>query len=376
LQEVTGFKVNTVLVDLQLGDCGKGKIADHLMEEHDICVRYSGGPNTGTTVWTKGTKYKLHHLPVGLLRNKPSYIAQTCLVNTLKLGKEIEELKAMGFDVEKNLKISPHCHMITQEHVERDVANETSGISSGGVGSTKQGISPCSQDKYARKGIRLIDREPGHWIERYFADVPLELNTAIRHGKSILFQSSQGTMLDIDHGNYPYVSTTSNIAGAAAMACGLGPQYINKVIGVFKPYLTYVGVGDFPTEIDDEQVNATIAERGYEYGTTTGRRRRIGWLDLPALAYACMINGVQELAVTKADVLENMPVKYSDRCLLKNGASIHLPFDHKYKACFKEADNVKDLLYIVIEDLKRLYDLNLKLKYISTGKDREEMRIL
>jgi len=366
-------KVNTVLVDLQLGDCGKGKIADHLMEEHDICVRYSGGPNTGTTVWTNGIKYKLHHLPVGLLRNKPSYIAQTCLVNPAKLMKEIIELKELGFDVDKNLKISPHCHVITQEHIERDIANETSGLSSGGVGSTKQGISPCSQDKYARKGIRLVEHGG---FEKYLADVPLDLNHAIKRGKSILFQSSQGTMLDIDHGNYPFVSTTSNIAGAAAMACGIGPQYINKVIGVFKPYLTYVGVGEFPTEIADEQVNATIAERGYEYGTTTGRRRRIGWLDLPALAYACMINGVQELAVTKSDVLEDMPVQYSDRCLLENGASIYLPFDHKYKACLKNADNVRDLLYIVTEDLKRIYDLGIRLKYISTGKNREEMRIL
>lgn len=365
--------MNTVLVDLQLGDCGKGKIADYLMEGHDICVRYSGGPNTGTTVWTNGTKYKLHHLPVGLLRNKPSYIAQTCLINPAKLMREIIELKELGFDVDKNLKISPHCHVITQEHIDRDVANETSGLSAGGVGSTKQGISPCSQDKYARKGIRLIDHKG---FDRYLADVPLELNHALRNNKSIFFQSSQGTMLDIDHGNYPFVSTTSNTAGAAPMACGVGPQNINKVIGVFKPYLTYVGVGNLPTEIDDENINSRIAERGWEYGTTTGRRRRIGWLDLPALAHACMINGVQELAVTKSDVLEGMKVMYSDRCLLENGASIYLPHDRKYKACLKECDNVSEMLFIVMESLRNIYNLDVKLKYISTGKDREEMRIL
>lgn len=364
---------NTVLVDIQLGDCGKGKIADYLMAEHDICVRYSGGPNTGTTVWINNIKYKLHHLPVGLLRNKPSYIASACLINPAKLMKEIIDLRQLGFDVEKNLKISPYCHVITQEHIDRDTANETSGINAGGVGSTKQGISPCSQDKYARKGSRLIDHKG---FDHLFADISLELNRAIHDGKSILFQSSQGTMLDIDHGNYPFVSTTSCVAGAAPMACGIGPQFIDKVVGVFKPYLTYVGTGNFPTEITDESVNTLIAERGQEYGTTTGRRRRIGWLDLPALAYACRVNGVQELAITKWDIMRDISIMYSDRCLLEDSASIHLPYDKKYKACLKEAGEVLDLVEIITRDLKEIYNLDVKLKYISTGKDRDQMRVL
>jgi len=365
--------MNTVLVDLQLGDAGKGKIADYLMKDYDICVRYSGGPNTGTTVLSKGVKYKLHHLPVGLLRNKLSYIAPTCLINPDRLIKEINELEAQGFEVKSNLKISPHCHVITQEHIYQDITNETAGS---GVGSTKQGISPCAQSKYARKGIRLIDSEWRGVFNHYFTDVSLDLNLAIKQDKNILFQSSQGTMLDIDHGLYPFVSTGSNTAGAAPMACGIGPQYINKVIGVFKPYLTYVGSGSFPTEIKDEQINNAIAEFGGEYGTTTGRRRRIGWLDLPALAYACRLNGVTELAVTKLDVIDKISnVMYSDRCIVDNEISIYLPFDGKYSVILKPAQDSKHLLDIVEYELKQIYNLDIIIRYISTGRDREEMLI-
>jgi adenylosuccinate synthase len=360
--------MNTVLVDLQYGDCGKGKIADYLMNEHDICVRYSGGPNTGTTVWHGNQKYKLHHLPVGLLRNKDSYIASTCLIIPGKLEEEINKLKRLGFDVDSHLKISPYCHVITYTHIARDIKNEEAG---NGVGSTKQGISPCSSDKYLRKGLRLFEwvaNGENTELEKYFCDVSYELNNAINEGKNILFQSSQGTLLDIDHGAYPYVSTTNNIAAAAPMACGIGPQYIDKVVGVFKPYMTYVGTGPFNLEITDTSLNDCIAGRGEEYGTTTGRRRRIGWLSIPLLLYSCRINGVTNLAITKGDVLNGLTVFYD-------------PYLHTGKAVdiFNRVPRL--INYGTFELNKFVEFLNRNpvlptVKYVSTGKSHDQIIIL
>lgn len=362
--------MNTVLVDLQYGDCGKGKIADFLMESHDVCVRYSGGPNTGTTVWINNRKYALHHLPVGLLRNKPSYIASTCLINPFKLKDEIRTLELAGFDVKSNLKISPYCHVITQAHIDKDTRNEETGK---GIGSTKQGISPCSQDKYGRTGFRLFEWVGCEDFKKYFADISDEINSDMNFGLSVLFQSSQGTLLDIDHGFYPHVSTTSNVAGAAPMACGIGPQKIDKVIGVFKPYLTYVGNARFPLEIQDEKMNELIAELGCEYGTTTGRRRRIGWLSLPLLQYACRVNGVTELAMTKGDVLEGLEVKMDQDCKLENDPLFLQNYVPNVRPLYSQFSVDS---FVSLFNMEFAYDGVPKIKYVSTGKNRDEMKVL
>ena len=363
--------VNTVVVGLQLGDEGKGKVCDYLMQEHDICVRYNGGPNTGATVWVGDKKYKFHHIPVGVIQNKPSYIASTCYVNPLKLLKEIETLKTLGIDV-SNLKISPYCHTITETHLMQDSQTEQT---SQGVGSTKQGISPCARDKFSRTGFRLhqwnaIEHSS---LEKHFVDVSGELNYWIQNKKSILFEGAQGTLLDIDHGLYPWVSTSNNVAGAAAMACGIGPQHINKVVGVFKPYVTYVGNNEFQTEIKDQKLNDLIVELGHEYGTTTGRRRRVGWLSLPLLHYACMVNGVTDLAVTKGDVLEGLEFQmdqdfydYKDPLWLTNykaNLSLVYPSEMPFSLdSFVSLFNMEFASYGIP-----------KIKYVSTGKERNEM---
>ena len=293
--------VNTVVVGLQFGDEGKGKICDHLMQEHDACVRYSGSCNTGATVIVDGKKYKFHHIPVSVIHNKPAYIASQCLLNPQRLMDEINVFKNLGFNVDANLFISPDCNIITAEHIQKDAAKETSHAA---VGSTKSGVSPCASAKYGREGIKIGLLQE---FNKYIVDVSKDINDRIRHGQSILFEGSQGTLLDIDHGFvYPCISTTSNIAAAACVSAGVGPTKIGRVVGIFKAYMTKVGKGPFPTKIRDEDIANKIIEKGFEYGTTTGRKRDVGWLDIPLLKYACDINGVTELAMTKFDVLEGM----------------------------------------------------------------------
>lgn len=366
--------MNTVVVGAQFGDEGKGKVCDYLMQEHDICVRYSGACNTGATVYVDNKKYKFHHIPVGVIQNKKSYIAGVCYVNPQKLLKEIEELKNQGFDVDNLLKISPHCHVITQDHIIADERMEDSGK---GVGSTKQGVSPCAADKYSRKGFRLFESIWHREFEKYFVDVSYDLNTAIKNGKNILFEGSQGALLDIDHGYYPYVSTSSNIAAAAPMACGIGPQHINRVVGVFKPYMTYVGTGDFSSEIYDKTLSDLIVERGNEYGTTTNRKRRIGWLSFPLLQYACRINGVIELAITKGDVLEGLPV-YADTDLSLPTQSVEPLFLENYKANIRPMYQEFSLeSFVSLPLFKKGNDYDFpSIKYISTGKNRHEMKVI
>lgn len=293
---------NTVVVGLQFGDEGKGKICDYLMKDHDICVRYSGSCNTGATVIVDGTKYKFHHIPVSVIYNKPAYIASQCLLSPSRLLEEIHTYEGLGFDIKNLLKISPDCNIIRPEHVQKDIDKETAKISA--VGSTKSGVSPCASDKYGRDGVKIGTLNE---FSKYFVNVSAEINDHITDGKSILFEGSQGTLLDIDHGFvYPYISTTSNVAAAACVSTGIGPTKIDKVVGIFKAYMTKVGRGPFPTYINQEKEANYIVEKGFEYGTTTGRRRNVGWLDIPLLKYACNINGVTELAMTKFDVLEGI----------------------------------------------------------------------
>lgn len=362
----------TAVVDTQFGDNGKARLVDYLMFEYDAAVKTNGGPNSGGRVVIKDKVYKLHNIPASILRNKPSYIAQTCLINPEKLLKEIEYLENEGFDVKNNLKISPYAHTITRFHIEQDEAMENTPW---GVGSTKQGISPCSRDKYSRRGVRLFECALADQFEKYFVDVSAEINKLHQNGKDILLQTSQGTMLDPDWGNYPYVSTTSNTASAAAMGAGIAPYLVQRVIGLMKPYTTIVSTQPFPLEIKDQKLNDTIVQRGGEMGTTTGRRRRIGWLSLPLLQYACRVNGVTELTITKGDVLEGLPVQWDERNLSWFTESDPLwmvnykPFLTEYSKSFCYRDFVRyfnKTISLVLNDLPQI-------KYVSTGDERNQM---
>lgn len=375
--------MNTVVVGLQLGDEAKGKICDWLIisEYYDICIRYNGSCNTGATVNLGSETIKFHHIPVGIIQNKVSVIASPCLINPVKLLKEIEDLEDRGINVSRYLKISPYCHAITETHILEDSQKEEKG---NGVGSTKQGVMPCARDKFSRTGLRLFECEQTKQLEKYFVDVPEYLNNAIQTDKHLLFEGAQGALLDIDHGFYPYVSTSNNTAGAAAMACGIGPHFIDKVVGVFKPYMTYVGNNKFPTEITDKNLNDTIAELGHEFGTTTGRRRRIGWLSVPLLQYACQVNGVTELAICKGDVLEGLDINIdkrtvygydSDISFYKNVDDIDPLWREKYIPQYTSCESF--MYESFIRWFNHEYEDRLPpIKYVSTGPRRDQMKVL
>jgi adenylosuccinate synthase len=353
--------------DCDLGDSGKGKIVDYLLDSFDIAAKGSGGCNTGASVEVEGKRYKFHHLPVSVLRNKPSYLASPCLLYLPKLREELEYARSLGMN-DDNLRISPKCHVITEDHVARDCAAE----SSGGIGSTKRGISPCSSDKYARKGVRL---EEFPEFSRYFADVAYELNRAIDSGRSVLFAGTQGFWLDPESLTYPYVSTTS-VTSASMCASGIPPTKIDEVIGVFKAYSTYVGTGPYLTEVQDATLNEYIVQKGHEFGTTTGRKRRVGYLNLPALKHACMVNGCTSIALTKADVLVGQKVKYCVAYELDGQVLDHVPMlkeDYwRVNPIYEELEVKTGREFIpVIEQF-----LGTKVKYFSYGPNRHEIEEL
>jgi adenylosuccinate synthase len=361
----------SIVCGLQAGDEAKGRITAHLMDKADMCVRYSGSCNTGATVYTAaGQKFKFHHLPVSIANNKPSYIGAACLIDPRRLAEEIAQYKAYGFDVDANLRISPDAHIITEDHIRRDCAAEDQG---NGVGSTRRGVSPCASDKYARKGMRM---ETLMEFERYFADVPYELNHAIDDGKHVVFEGSQGFALDVDQGNYPFVSTTSNVSGAACSSCGVGPNRITEVIGVAKCYSTYVGTGPYPTEIKDAELNERIAITGHEYGTTTGRRRRVGFVDLPMLKRSCMVNGCTSIALTKSDVLKGMRAKVCVAYELDGKVIDRVPMlksDYwRVKPVYEELDVVTGREFIPIVEAAT----GLRVRYWSYGPDRNQIEEL
>jgi adenylosuccinate synthase len=331
-----------VIVGTQWGDEGKGKVVDYYAGKADIVVRFSGGNNAGHTVVVKGKKYAFHLMPSGALRGKQLIIGNGVVVDPKTLLEEIDMLKADG--ITPRLSISERAHVIFPYHIALDEAEEQfKGKMK--AGTTKRGIGPCYEDKAGRFGLRmcdlvdkkilkekiellfglkekqikvyggrfefskeqLIEEYPsyGERLRKYVCDVNLSLNRAIDDGKNVLFEGTQGTMLDVDHGAYP-VGTACNVtAGAACTGTGVSPLKINAVIGLTKAYVSRVGEGPLPTELKDE-IGEKIRKRGAEFGTTTGRPRRVGWLDMPALRYACRVNGITGLAITKLDVIAGL----------------------------------------------------------------------
>ncbi len=331
----------TIIVGTQWGDEGKGKITDYFAGKSDYVVRFQGGNNAGHTVVASGETYKLHLIPSGILYpNTVSVIGNGCLIDPAVLAKEIEELKARG--VKMNLRISERAHVIMPYHPIMDAGmNAFQGKLS--AGSTGRGIAPVAADKAFRIGIRmgdLLDKDlfkekldnaykfnaavirdvfkqelpmsqeetylefltHGEKLREYVGDTELELAEAYKAGKKILFEGAQGMSLDPDHGVYPHTTSTNNVAGYARVGSGLGMNEKVRIIGIVKAYVSRVGVSPFPTELLDD-VGDAIREKGGEYGTTTGRPRRIGWLDLVQLRQAIRVSGITELALTKGDVL-------------------------------------------------------------------------
>jgi adenylosuccinate synthase len=335
-----------VVVGAQWGDEGKGKIVHFLGEGADWAVRYQGGDNAGHTVVFDGQKYALHLIPSGILQpGVKNAIGDGVVVNPRAFVEEIKMLEGRGIKVRGRLFLSLSAHVILPYHVYLDTLREEGGR---GIGTTKKGIGPCYEDKVARIGIRVADyldaaafrglvrqslkvrsaeltkvkslktieaevfdgyEERRRFLARFAADTGLLLDEARRRGEKILLESAQGSMLDLDHGTYPFVTSSSPVAGGACVGSGLGPTAVTAVNGVTKAYTTRVGLGPFPTEVDGH-VGRYIREVGHEYGTTTGRPRRIGWLDVPQLKAAIRMNGLTSFTMTKLDTLSGVhPIK-------------------------------------------------------------------
>ncbi len=333
-----------VIVGAQWGDEGKGKVTDLLAEQADAVVRFQGGNNAGHTIVRDGRTWKLHLMPSGILHpGKLCVIGNGVVIDPKVLTDEIDGLRRDRVDT-TSLKISANAHLIMPYHMLLDHAGEAK-LGKLEIGTTRRGIGPCYADKAARLGIRVQDlldekilkkkiiaalepkrlslrpyaKDPrldlqamteeyltyGHRLAHYIADTSKLVLDALDDGKVVLFEGAQGALLDIDHGTYPFVTSSNPIAGAACIGAGIGPKDIDEVWGITKAYSTRVGAGPFPTEIDGPLAEE-ITERGGEYGTTTGRKRRVGWLDLVALRYTARINSMTALAVTKLDVLSGM----------------------------------------------------------------------
>lgn len=332
-----------VLLGLQWGDEGKGKVVDVLTPGYDVICRFQGGPNAGHTLEFNNIKHVLHTIPSGIFReNKINIIGNGVVIDPVVFQKEIESLKKLGFDISKNLYISKKAHMILPTHRLLDAASEQKKGDSK-IGSTLKGIGPTYRDKIGREGMRVGDllvnfdekyktRVENHkqllhdlfqfeyellladlekaWFESIevlksfnIVDTEHMLHRLMMENKSVLAEGAQGTLLDIDFGSYPFVTSSNTICAGACTGLGIAPNKIGNVLGIFKAYCTRVGMGPFPTELHDE-TGAAMRKAGNEYGSTTGRPRRCGWLDLVALKYSIMLNGVTQLIMMKADVLD------------------------------------------------------------------------
>lgn len=330
-----------VILGLQWGDEGKGKIVDHLAGKYNIVARFQGGPNAGHTLIIEGQKHVLHTVPSGIFRPELiNLVGNGVVLDPVVFKRELDMLESVGVDFTKRLLLSRKAHLILPTHRWLDAASEAQK-GEAKIGSTLKGIGPTYMDKTGRNGLRIGDVESVDFAKRYqalkekhlqllkiypeiefdlkaqeeawfeslqslrrldFVDGELYINEAINQGRKVLAEGAQGSMLDIDYGTYPYVTSSNTITAGVCTGLGVAPQRIGRVIGVTKAYCTRVGGGPFPTELNDE-TGERLRSVGREFGATTGRPRRCGWIDLPQLRYAMMLNGVTELCMTKIDVL-------------------------------------------------------------------------
>ena len=422
---------NIVVVGTQWGDEGKGKIVDFLSEEADVIVRFQGGHNAGHTLVINGTTYKLSILPSGIIRkNKISIIGNGVVLDPWSLLDEIEKIKKLDIVVSNNnLKISKSAPLILPIHSLIDKSRETQRGNSK-IGTTGRGIGPAYEDKVARRAIRVSDLEDANllkekiykvvdhhniWLKamkheiadaekiymelldisnlilNYAEDTWVTLQEFKNLGKKILFEGAQGAMLDIDHGTYPFVTSSSTVAGQAASGTGFGLTNLNSILGITKAYTTRVGSGPFPTEQINE-IGDSLGKLGNEFGTVTGRKRRCGWFDAVMVKQALKISGVTTVALTKLDVLDTFPnLKICTSYNIENRKFNHLPSDNKsqnlvepiyeeiqgWEVSTKNIDKFDKLPENAIKYIKRLEELiECPIKIISTSPDRKDTIIL
>ena len=414
-----------LLLGLQWGDEGKGKIVDVLTSNYDIIARFQGGPNAGHTLVFNKKKYVLHTIPSGIFHeNKINLIGNGVVIDPIILQKEIDKIKSENVKIYSSLFISRKAHLILPTHRLLDAASEKfKGKNK--IGSTLKGIGPTYMDKTGRNGFRIGDLENDQWKNKYyeltkkhqklidFYEVDLDYNLEKLHNeffdsienlkkirfidsedffmksvnnKSILAEGAQGSLLDIDFGTYPYVTSSNTTAAGACTGLGIAPNSIGDVFGIFKAYTTRVGSGPFPTELFDEY-GSLMSKVGNEFGATTGRPRRCGWLDLVALKYACQINGVTKLMMMKTDVLTGFDKVLVSTAYKYRGSTIHhLPFDLSDKSLkpvytefegwsedLRKMNNIKQLPRNLNKYISFLEDeLKIPIVIISVGPDRKE----
>ncbi|HLW07091.1 MAG TPA: adenylosuccinate synthase [Marinilabiliaceae bacterium] len=411
-----------VLLGLQWGDEGKGKIVDVMTPKYDVITRFQGGPNAGHTLEFDGIKHVLHNIPSGVFhKDKLNIIGNGVVLDPISFKKEIDALKVLGVDLSKNLLISKKAHLILPTHRVLDAASEASKGSTK-IGSTLKGIGPTYMDKTGRNGLRVGDLVD-NFEEKYAAlkekhmrliamydfefnleefEVGLQegidaikefqlidsehfINKQLKKNKSVLAEGAQGTLLDIDFGTYPFVTSSSTVSAGACIGMGIAPNKIGEVYGIFKAYCTRVGAGPFPTELFDE-VGDNLRNNGNEFGSTTGRPRRCGWIDLVALKYSVMINGVTQLIMMKSDVLSDQKIiKAATAYKLKGEIITDFPFDlsEEVEPVYTELKGWNcDLTGVRSESdfpeelnnyIKFLEDeLKIPITIISVGPDREQ----
>lgn len=412
-----------VLLGLQWGDEGKGKIVDVLAPRYDVVARFQGGPNAGHTIIFDGKKFVLHLIPSGIFHNgKENLIGNGVVIDPIILRREIEGLNAAGVPVAERLLIARRANLILPTHKLLDAASE-SAYGEMKIGSTLKGIGPTYRDKIGREGIRIGDIASPRFREKYDAsvarhrqqlagygpvadfaeqekaffeaieflsnirltDAEVYIQKAIDAGKRILAEGAQGTMLDIDFGSYPYVTSSNTITAGACTGLGISPKQIGRVYGIFKAYCTRVGSGPFPTELHDA-MGETLRAAGHEFGATTGRPRRCGWLDLVALKFAVRINGVTDLIMTKADVLTVLDeVQVAEQYLIDGEITGDLPYDleadiapqyRQFKAWKTDIGAITDFAQLPTE-LREYMDyllaeLKVPITYLSLGPDRDQ----
>ena len=411
-----------VLLGLQWGDEGKGKVVDVLTPRYDVVARFQGGPNAGHTLVFEGKKFVLRSIPSGIFQNgQMNVIGNGVVLDPVLFAEEARDLEKQGVAITKVLKISKKAHLILPTHRLLDAANEKlKGDSK--IGTTGKGIGPTYTDKISRNGLRVGDIEE-NFLEKYNAakqrhitllkalgetpdvevlekkwmesieyvkgfdliDSEFFINKQLKEGKSVLCEGAQGSMLDVDFGSYPFVTSSNTICAGACTGLGLAPSKIGEVFGIFKAYCTRVGSGPFPTELFDE-TGATIRQIGHEFGAVTGRERRCGWIDLVALRYTIMLNGVTQLIMMKSDVLDGFDTIKACVAYRKDGVETRdFPFDieHGIEPVYTELPGwKKDMTKITREDQfpKEFKDyiefleaeLETPIKIVSVGPDREQ----
>lgn len=419
-----------VVIGTQWGDEGKGKIVDYLAEKSDVVVRYQGGNNAGHTVVVDGKEFKLQLLPSGILYSgKTCVVGNGVVIDPQAMIKELKGMQEKGIDT-SGLKVSNRAHVIMPYHrlldeVEEEYRKDRK------IGTTKRGIGPCYMDKDSRSGIRIVDlmdeEEFSEKLERnleaknhllkavygvegfdyetvkkeylgyaeqlrpYVTDTSAVINKAIQAGKKVLFEGAQATQLDLDHGTYPYVTSSHPIAGGACIGAGIGPSKISKVIGVVKAYTTRVGEGPFPTELHDE-IGQMIRDYGHEYGTVTGRPRRCGWLDACVIQYAGYLSGIDYMAITRLDILDKLKTlkicvgyKYNGKILDEFPASLKVldkvePVYEEFPGWETSLSNIRSYDELPVNAKKYIERLSevagIKIGIVSVGPGRDQTMIL